>query len=58
MTSVSLLQALAVGKVKVLSRDAIRGLENTRRARRLPIMGAPGVNDSLETLYAGLCADG
>jgi L-fuculose-phosphate aldolase len=58
VTSISLLQALAVGKVKVLSREAIRGLENTRRTRRLPIMGAPGVNASLEDLYAGLCADG
>jgi L-fuculose-phosphate aldolase len=58
VTSISLLQALAVGKVKVLSREAMRGLENTRRTRKLPIMGAPGVNDSLETLYAGLCSDG
>jgi L-fuculose-phosphate aldolase len=58
VTSISLLDALAVGEVKVLSREAIRGLENTRRTRSLPIMGAPGVNDSLETLYAGLCSDG
>jgi L-fuculose-phosphate aldolase len=58
ITAVSLLDALQVGKVKVLSREAIRGLENTRRTRKLPIMGAPGVNDSLVTLYAGLCSDG
>jgi L-fuculose-phosphate aldolase len=58
VTAVSLLAALAVGPVKVLSREAIRGLERTRRTRKLPIMGAPGVNDSLESLYAGLCADG
>ncbi len=58
VTSTSLLAALAVGPVKVLSRAAIRGLENTRRTRRLPIMGAPSVNASLEDLYAGLCSDG
>jgi L-fuculose-phosphate aldolase len=58
VTATSLAQALVVGKVKVLSRAAIRGLENTRRTRRLPIMGAPGVNESLEDLYAGLCGDG
>jgi L-fuculose-phosphate aldolase len=58
VTSISLLQALAVGKVKVLSQEAIRGLENTRRTRHLPIMGAPGVNASLQDLYAGLCSDG
>jgi len=58
VTAISLLDALAVGKVKILHREAIRGLENTRRTRKLPIMGAPGVNESLETLYAGLCSDG
>ncbi len=58
VTSISLLQALAVGKVKILSREAVRGLENTRRTRKLPIMGAPGVNESLEALYRGFCADG
>jgi L-fuculose-phosphate aldolase len=58
VTSVSLVHALGAGKVKLLDRAAIRGLESTRRTRRLPIMGAPGVNDSLETLYAGLCSDG
>jgi L-fuculose-phosphate aldolase len=54
MTAVTLLQALAAGEIKELSKEALRGLENTRRKRKLPMIGAPGINDSIEQVYAGL----
>jgi len=52
VTATSLLQALAVGEIQELSQEALKGLENTRRKRNLPMIGAPGVNDSIEQLYA------
>ena len=55
VTAITLLQALAVGEIKELPKEALRGLENTRRKRKLPMIGAPGVNDSIEQLYADLC---
>ncbi|MGA2613761.1 MAG: class II aldolase/adducin family protein [Spirochaetia bacterium] len=51
-TAITLLQALAVGEIKELPKEALRGLENTRRKRKLPMIGAPGENDSIEQLYA------
>ncbi|MFW6154655.1 MAG: class II aldolase/adducin family protein [Planctomycetota bacterium] len=51
MTSVSLLQAAAVGPVKEISRDDVANLDNIIKARNLPMFGAPGVNDSLVDLY-------
>jgi len=51
VSSISLLQALAVGEVKELSREDVRGLENTMRARHLPMIGAPQANASLMDLY-------
>jgi L-fuculose-phosphate aldolase len=51
VTSVSLLEALAVGSVKELSRRCVQGLDNTRRTRKLPAIGAPGANASLVELY-------
>jgi L-fuculose-phosphate aldolase len=56
LTAVTLVQALAAGKVKELSREAVRGLDNTRRTRHLPDIGAPGVNPSLVELYFGPAA--
>jgi L-fuculose-phosphate aldolase len=51
MTSVSLLQAMAVGAVKEISRDDVANLDNIIKARNLPMFGAPGVNRSLVDLY-------
>jgi L-fuculose-phosphate aldolase len=51
LSAVSILQALAVGPIRELSREALLGLENTRRTRNLPLMGTPGANDSIVTLY-------
>ncbi len=53
MTAKSVILALQVGEVKVLDRQAVRDLSNTMRTRSLPLMGAPGVNRSLEDLYFG-----
>jgi len=51
MTSVSLLQAMAVGSVKEISRDDVANLDNIIKTRNLPMFGAPGVNKSLVDLY-------
>jgi len=51
MTAVSLLQALAIGEIKEISREDVVNLGNIITARGLPMFGAPGVNDSLESLY-------
>jgi L-fuculose-phosphate aldolase len=51
MTAQSLILALQVGVIKELGRKAVRDLSNTMKTRDLPLMGAPGVNVSLEALY-------
>jgi hypothetical protein len=43
--------ALQVGKIKELDRQVVIGLGNVMKARNLPLVGAPGVNQSLEALY-------
>ena len=53
MSARSILQALTVGKVKELDRQAVRNLGNTMRTRNLPLVGAPETNVSLEDLYFG-----
>jgi len=50
-TARSLLMAMPAGEIKELSREAVRRLSNTMQTRDLPLCGAPGVNQSLETLY-------
>jgi L-fuculose-phosphate aldolase len=55
VTAKSLLQALAVGDIKELTKEALQGLENTRTTRELPMIGAPGVNHSIAQLYNGAC---
>jgi L-fuculose-phosphate aldolase len=47
----SMLKALAVGKLKELSRQAVRDLSNVMQERKLPLFGAPGVNKTLESMY-------
>jgi L-fuculose-phosphate aldolase len=51
VSAISILQALAVGEVKELSREDVRNLENTMRTRKLPMIGAPGANKSMVDLY-------
>jgi len=51
MTSISLLQAKAIGEVKEISRQDVANLDNIIRTRGLPMFGAPGVNESLVDLY-------
>jgi L-fuculose-phosphate aldolase len=51
VTAQSLLQALAVGEIKEISREDVEALDNTMRTRNLPLSGAPGVNKSLVDLY-------
>lgn len=54
MSAYSMLQTLAAGgKLKELTREAIRGLDNVMKARNCPMFGAPGVNPSLESLFFG-----
>jgi len=51
MTAKSVILALQAGEIKELDRLAVRDLSNTMKTRNLAIMGAPGVNRSLEELY-------
>jgi L-fuculose-phosphate aldolase len=51
MSAKSIWLALQAGGVKELDRAAVRDLGNTMRTRNLPLLGAPGVNQSLEELY-------
>jgi L-fuculose-phosphate aldolase len=51
MTAKSVILALQVGEIKELDLPAVRDLNNTMKTRNLPMMGAPGVNRSLEELY-------
>jgi len=51
MTAQSVILALQAGRIEELDRQAVRDLSNTMRTRDLPLMGAPGVNQSLEALY-------
>jgi L-fuculose-phosphate aldolase len=50
-SAVSILHALAAGPIRELSREQVRGLENTRRTRKLPAIGAPGSVSSVEELF-------
>ncbi len=50
-TSISLLHALSLGKLKEISREDVQNLDNTMKTRKLPLIGAPGVNRSLVELY-------
>jgi len=51
ISAISIVQALAVGEVKELTRKDVQNLENTMKTRNLPMIGAPGVNASLVDLY-------
>jgi L-fuculose-phosphate aldolase len=52
MTAYSVLQAMASGqKLKELSRESVRDLDNVMKKRDCPLFGAPGMYKSLEELY-------
>jgi L-fuculose-phosphate aldolase len=51
VSAISILQALSIGKITELTREEVRALENTRRTRKLPSIGAPGTVSSVEELY-------
>lgn len=51
VSSISILQALAIGKLKELTREDVQNLDNTMRTRNLPMIGMPGANASLVDLY-------
>ena len=53
MTAQSIVMALQMGRIKELDRQAVIGLGNVMKTRKLPLFGAPGVNQSLEALYFG-----
>ena len=53
MSAKSILQALRVGGIKELDRQAVKDLSKTMHTRGLPLFGAPGLNASLEDLYFG-----
>jgi L-fuculose-phosphate aldolase len=51
ITSMTILNAFAIGKIKELSRQEVADLDNMLRIRKLLMIGAPGVNKSLTDLY-------
>ena len=51
VSSISILQALAVGELKELTREDVQNLENTMRTRNLPMIGSPGANVSMVDLF-------
>jgi len=53
MTAKSILLALQAGEIKELDRQSVRDLSNTMKTRNLSLIGAPGINKSLEDLYFG-----
>ena len=50
-SSISILHALNIGKIKEILKEDILALEIVRKTRELPLFGAPGVNRSLVDLY-------
>ncbi len=51
VSSISILQALAVGEIKELTREDVQNLDNTMKTRNLSMIGLPGVNASMVDLY-------
>ncbi|MGB9441835.1 MAG: class II aldolase/adducin family protein [Desulfobacterales bacterium] len=50
-SAVSILQALAVGEIKEISKDDVKNLENTMKTRHLPMIGNPALKNDLLGLY-------
>jgi L-fuculose-phosphate aldolase len=51
ISAISILQGLAVGDIKELTKQDVQNLENTMKTRNLPMIGAPGANESMVDLY-------
>lgn len=51
VSAIAILQALAVGEPKELTREDVQNLENTMKTRQLPMIGLPGENASMVDLY-------
>ena len=51
VSAISILSALAAGEVKEISRQEVENLANTMKTRQLPMIGAPGANESIVGLY-------
>ena len=51
VSAIAILQALAIGKVKELTREDVQNLQNTMKTRNLPMIGLPGENVSMVDLY-------
>lgn len=52
MTAYSLIQAMATGKkIKTLSKEEVKNLDNVVQKRDCPMFGAPRVHQSLVDLY-------
>lgn len=50
-SAISILSALAVGEVKEIPKEDVERMDRTIKTRKLPMIGAPGVNASLADLY-------
>lgn len=51
VSAIAILAALAAGEIKEIPRPEVEKLANTMTTRKLPMIGAPGVNDSILGLY-------
>ena len=51
MSAKSILLANMAGEIKELDQEDVKNLGRTMQTRTLPMIGAPGVNKSLEELY-------
>lgn len=51
LSAQSVVMAMQMGKIKEMDRQAVIGLGDVMEKRKLPLCGAPGVNQSLESLY-------
>jgi L-fuculose-phosphate aldolase len=51
MTSLHIIGAATLGDIKEISREDVQNMDNVMRARELPLMGSPGVHQSLVDVY-------
>jgi L-fuculose-phosphate aldolase len=51
VSAISILSALAVGEIKEIPRKEVEALANTMKTRELPMIGAPGANESVVELF-------
>ncbi len=51
VSAVAILSALAVGEIKEIPRHEVENLARTMKTRELPMIGAPGANESIVELF-------